>query len=1196
MSGRVRESRVLLDYILTSDRFAAAAPKLRRAAVYAPSYFAPYVLAAAVEAGGAAAARGAEGGAGWLVVAPDGEAAAKLAAELEVYLRREVPVLPARGVLYGADVAPAAHVVGERQQALAALAAGGVVVAEAVALLERFVPLELQPRPVGFKVGDEAPVEVLGTGGPGGEGARRAPGAATGFDVVVRSLADLGYERLEHQVRNRGEFAVRGGLIDVYPSLGDPLRIEFWGDEVESIRTFSVYSQRTSGSLEAATVYAAFEADTELPEYKTGVHQAIGAWEAEGREEAPDELYRRAGVRALAALAGRFTTLEQLVGDGGQRVAVVNPDEVVRALADFTSELDTVLGGGSGGAGGGDGHGGGNGRGGGAAARERLYVPLAQARALLAKALQVDLVQRGQPLRFDASRPQLAARDLAGAERDLIRLVRDGYRVFVVFRHEGEAERATYRLRNLSAEVLSAEQLAQHGAAAPGLYFVAAPLREGFLSAELKLAVVPERSLLRGAAREKRFTGGTRLATFFDVRPGDYVVHEDHGIARFAGIETRTVAGVTRDYLLLEYRGEDRVFVPHEQIGKVSRYIGAGAGAPPLNKLGGTAWATVKTRARTAVVEMAGELLELYAARQAIPGYAFPSDGDLMRRLEEAFPFDETEDQAETIDDVKNDMEAPHPMDRLVCGDVGYGKTEVAVRAAFKAAEAGKQTLMLVPTTILAEQHHMTFGERFGELPVKIEMVSRFRTAAEQRKILAAYAAGTVDVLIGTHRLLSTDVRPKDLGLVIVDEEQRFGVRQKELLRNLKMQVDVMSLSATPIPRTLQMSLSGIRDISVIETPPRGRHEIRTYIGEYRDDLVRIAIEKELAREGQAFYLHNRVETIDQAAEHVRELAPKARILVAHGQMNERALEKVMLAFLAGEADVLVTTSIIESGIDIPTANTLIVERADMLGLAQLYQIRGRIGRSDAHAYAYLLYPSEDLLTSEAAARLTTLSDHTDLGAGFKIAMADLEIRGAGNLLGDEQSGHVAAVGFEMYAQMLEEAVNELRGEQAAVTAPVRVDLPVTAYVPPEYIAYEATKIDAHRRIARAADLDQLGDVEAELTDRFGAPPEPVANLLALQAIRLKAAELGAAAVTGRGDRVQIDGLELDDAWAGRLRAAGGRVAYFKQKKSLAAHRDGGGPAAAASPAPSRRATASALLGWVEATIDGIIDARASET
>jgi transcription-repair coupling factor (superfamily II helicase) len=1084
------------------------------------------VLAAALRGGGDA---------GRLVVAPDGEAATRLAADLSLYLGREVPVLPARGVLYGADVAPAAHVVGERQQALAALAAGGVVVAEAVALLERFMPLELQPRPLELAPGDEV-----------------------SFDAAVTHLATLGYERVE-QVRSRGEYAVRGGLIDAYPALGDPLRVEFWGDEVESLRTFSVYSQRTTGTLEGTTVYASFEADTGLPEYETGLYQAIAAWEREGREEAPDELFRRAGVRALAALASRFTTVADVLAAAGLATAVFNPDETYRALAEFDAEVGMAVEG--------------------AGVRERLYVPLAGARALLAGALQVDLVRRDQPLQFNASRPQFVARDLAGAERDLLRLVRDGYRVFIVFRHEGEAERATYRLRNLSAEVVSREQLARGGEAAPGLYFLAAPLREGFVAADLKLAVVNERSLLRAAPREQRFAAGTRLTTFFDVRPGDYVVHEDHGIARFGGIETRTVAGVTRDYLLLEFRGDDRVFVPHDQIGKVSRYIGASGATPSLDKLGGTHWQTVKTRARKAVVEMAGELLQLYASRQAVPGFAFPPDGELTRQLEDAFAYEETEDQAEAIDQVKNDMEAAHPMDRLICGDVGYGKTEVALRAAFKAAEAGKQTLVLVPTTILAEQHQRTFSERYADLPVKVGMVSRFRTGAEQKRILADFGAGKLDVLVGTHRLLSTDVQPHDLGLVVVDEEQRFGVRQKELLRNLKLQVDVMSLSATPIPRTLQMSLTGIRDISVIETAPRGRHEIRTYIGEYRDDLVRIAIEKELAREGQAFYLHNRVETIDRAAEHVRELAPSARILVAHGQMNERALEKVMLSFLAGEADVLVTTSIIESGLDIPSANTLVVERADMLGLAQLYQIRGRIGRSDAHAYAYLLYPSEELLTSDAAARLTTLSDHTDLGAGFKIAMADLEIRGAGNLLGDEQSGHVAAVGFEMYAQMLEEAVRELQGEQAVLAAPVRVDLPVTAYVPPDYIAYEASKIDAHRRIARARDLNALGDVKAELSDRFGPPPEPVESLLTLQAIRLKAAELAASSVAYRGRRLQVEGVDLDDEWAARLRAAHERIVYFKQRRALSAHRE---------------SSDSHLLMWVETTLDAILHTRVS--
>ncbi len=659
-------------------------------------------------------------------------------------------------------------------------------------------------------------------------------------------------------------------------------------------------------------MYASFEADTSQPEYETGLRQAVADWEREGREDTPEELERRAAVRALAALAGRFTTLAGVAAEAGAGWAVFNPDEVYRALADFDSEVATAVPG--------------------AGLRERLYVPLADARAQLTKALHIDVVQRDQPLQFAASRPQFAARDLGSAERDLMRLVNDDYRVFVVFRHEGEAERATYRLRNISAEVVTPEQMGKLGEAGPGLYFLAAPLRDGFVAESLKLVVVNERALIRSAPRERRFAAGTRLTTFFDVRPGDHVVHEDHGIARFAGIETRTVAGITRDYLLLEFRGEDRVFVPHDQIGKVSRYVGASGASPSLDKLGGTHWQTVKTRARTAVVEMAGELLQLYASRQAIPGFAYPPDGELMRRLEEAFPYEETDDQAEAIDEVKNDMEAPHPMDRLICGDVGYGKTEVALRAAFKAAEAGRQTLVLVPTTILAEQHWMTFEGRFADLPVKVGMVSRFRTSGEQKKTLAAFTRGEIDVLVGTHRLLSTDVRPKELGLVIVDEEQRFGVRQKEVLRNLKLQVDVMSLSATPIPRTLQMSLSGIRDISVIETAPRGRHEIRTYIGEYKDDLVRIAIEKELAREGQAFYLHNRVETIDQAAEHVQSLVPGARVLTAHGQMHERQLEKVMLAFLAGEADVLVTTSIIESGIDIPTANTLIVERADMLG------------------------------------------------------------------------------------------------------------------------------------------------------------------------------------------------------------------------------------------------------------------------
>ena len=560
--------------------------------------------------------------------------------------------------------------------------------------------------------------------------------------------------------------------------------------------------------------------------------------------------------------------------------------------------------------------------------------------------------------------------------------------------------------------------------------------------------------------------GGARLTSFFDLRLGDYVVHEDHGIALFAGIETRTVAGVTRDYLFLHFKDEDKLFVPHDQIGKVTRYIGASGAAPPLNRLGGAAWQTVKTRARKAVAEMAGELLDLYAARQAVPGHAFSADGELTRRLEDGFPFEETDDQAEAIDDVKNDMEAAHPMDRLVCGDVGYGKTEVALRAAFKAAEGGKQTLMLVPTTILAEQHFLTFAERFAELPVSVEMVSRFRTAAEQRRILAEFREGKVDVLIGTHRLLSRDVAPRDLGLVIVDEEQRFGVRQKELLRQLKLQVDVVSLSATPIPRTLQMSLTGIRDISVIETPPRGRHEVRTYIGEYRDDLVRVAIEKEIARGGQVFYLHNRVETIDQAAEQVRDLVPRRPLAVAHGQMHEHELEKVMLRFLAGEADVLVSTSIIESGIDIPNANTLIVERADMLGLAQLYQIRGRIGRSDQHAYAYLLYPSEEFLTDDAAARLARCPTTPSWAPASRSPCATWRSAAPATCWATSSPARSRRWASRCTPSCSRRPSPSCAARRRRPPPPVRLDLPVTAYVPPEYIAYEATKIDAHRRIA----------------------------------------------------------------------------------------------------------------------------------
>ena len=594
--------------------------------------------------------------------------------------------------------------------------------------------------------------------------------------------------------------------------------------------------------------------------------------------------------------------------------------------------------------------------------------------------------------------------------------------------------------------------------------------------------------------------------------------------------------------------------MPVEQLAKISRYVGAGGAHPPLSKLGGTRWETQKARARRAAQELAGELLNLYAERRRRRGHAFPPDSDWLREFEAAFPYAETPDQREAIEQVKADMESERTMDRLICGDVGYGKTEVALRAAFKSANDGKQVMLLVPTTILAQQHYGTFTERLRDYPFTIEHVSRFRPPADQRAAVKAFSEGKVDILIGTHRLLSRDVRAKDLGLLIVDEEQRFGVKQKELLRQLKLKVDVISMSATPIPRTLQMSLAGVRDISVIETPPEGRRPVKTYVGEYDEELVRQALEREHKRGGQAFYLHNRVEDIDEVAERLRALCPRLRFTVAHGQMDEKQLEERMVDFLRGEADVLVSTSIIESGLDIPQANTLIVERADAFGLAQLYQIRGRVGRSRERAYAYLLYPSAAALSEEAANRLAALSDYTELGSGFKIAMRDLELRGAGSLLGDEQSGHVAALGFELYLQMLDEAVQamEAAGEpDEDAPEPVRLDVNVDAYVPVDYIPYEQAKVDVHRRIAAAREVAELEELRAELLDRFGPLPEPLENLVTLQQARIKLGQAGARAVTFRSGRLAVTPVELDSVRAKKLRAAIPEALYESGRSQL---------------------------------------------
>ena len=763
-----------------------------------------------------------------------------------------------------------------------------------------------------------------------------------------------------------------------------------------------------------------------------------------------------------------------------------------------------------------------------------LYVDVAEPLAARA-ALSFRTAGDDDEDAFRAARAESPARSIKEAEAELEKQVRSGYRTVVAFDDRGEAERARYGLDRLDATLLEGGRLSPK----PALTFAEARLREGFVSPELRLAVYPFRRLVHRRRRaEARAPGAARgRLAFSELRVGDYVVHEDHGVARFAGFETREVGGVTRDYLYLEYKGEDRVYVPTDQLAKLSRYVGAG-GEPTLSALGGKRWQNMKARARKAAGALAGELINLYAERRTRKGHAFGADGEWQMTMEAAFAYRETADQVEAIESVKGDMEAEQPMDRLVCGDVGFGKTEVALRAAVKAAADGKQVLMLVPTTILAQQHLGTFRERLADLPFVVEGISRLRKPAEVKAVLADFEAGKVDILIGTHRLLSRDVRAKDLGLVIVDEEQRFGVKQKELLRQLKLKVDVLALSATPIPRTLQMSLAGLRDISTIETPPEGRRPVRTYVGPYDEDLVAKAINRELERGGQAFFLHNRIDSLPETVERLRGLVPKARFTEAHGQMDEKQLEETMLGFLRGDADCLVTTTIIESGLDIPSANTLIVERADQLGLAQAYQIRGRVGRSRERAFAYMLYPSAEALTEDAAARLSTLADHTELGSGFKIAMRDLDIRGAGDLLGEEQSGHVAAVGFELYCQMIDEAVGMAReadggGEEAP--EPVRLDVPVDAYLPAAFIPFEAAKIDIHRRIAAAREPGELRAIRDEIGDRFGPPPPQAENLLALQRARIELGLAGARSVEFRSGRLSVTGIELDSEAAGVL-------------------------------------------------------------
>ena len=1034
----------------------------------------PYVLAALARSGDRSL----------LAVTPGDDEARDLANELIALIGRgAVALWPTRGVPAGATVGPSPHLVGQRARALATLGRPAtVVLAGAPAVAERVA------------AADQGALEI-------------SAGRRVGLDDLVDALAALGYERVA-QVEERGDLSVRGGILDVYPSTADlPARIELFGDEIESIRAFSPFTQRTIRPITRLLAWPAAE--------------------PEGQ------------------------TTDPLVDPGLRGASVVRlaPSEHPVALREALERLEEE-------------------------AEAGAIADAASVDAALAGLSSIDLAPPSGTLTpaFDATEARFATRTASEAEAELGRLARAGLRVVLGFPRRGDMSRAITRMERVRPVELEAGETPPTGRVGAAVI----PVRAGLISRELGLAVIPEERIMRRRrqASQRGPVVGKRLASFLDLKVGDHVVHEDHGIGRLTGFETRTVANLTRDYLALAFADGDRLYVPHDQLDRVTRYVGSDGSAPALSKLGGKAWDRMKSRARAAVREMAGELISLYEARAAATGFAFPADDELTRELERRFPHRETPDQQRAIDAVADDMERPRPMDRLICGDVGFGKTEIAMRAAFKAAAAGKQVLMLVPTTILAQQHLATFRERYGDLPVTLDMVNRFRSPAETREVLARYRDGRLDILIGSHRLLSMDVQPKDLGLVIVDEEQRFGVSQKESLRQLRLKVDVLAMSATPIPRTLQISLSGLRDISVIETPPAGRRPIATHVGEYDEALVVEALRREKERGGQSFYVHNRVETIDEASEALRALVPGLSIVTAHGQMAEHELEEVMLAFVRGEADVLVATSIIESGIDIPQANTLVVERADALGLSQLYQIRGRVGRSDVTAHAYLLYPDALSLTREASSRLRALADYTELGSGLKIAMRDLEIRGAGNLLGDEQSGHVAAIGFELYLEMLNEAVLQGQGEEPPELE-VRVDIAVSAYIPSEYVPLETAKIDLHRRIALAGSLDDIAQVREEIEDRFGPIPPPVESLLSVQRVRVKLRAAGASQIAVRSGRVTVGPVSLTSAQLRALREAQPKASYAGNERLVSL------PAGAAS---------SERLAAAEAALDALAD------
>ncbi|MDT5105052.1 MAG: hypothetical protein QOI25_2565 [Mycobacterium sp.] len=1084
-----------------------------------------------------------------LVVTATGREADDLTGELRGVLGDAVTLFPSWETLPHERLSPGVETVGARMMVLRRLAHPDdarlgpplrVVVTAARSLLQPMAPDLAEIEPVSLTVGADAD-----------------------FDDVIARLVTLAYTRVD-MVGKRGEFAVRGGILDVFPPTAEhAVRVEFWGDEVSEMRMFAVADQRTIPEIAVDTVVAvpcrellltddvrerAAALAAELPTVENRVGDTLADMLAKLAEGIPVD-----GMEALLPVL-RPTELALLHDHlpAGTPVLVCDPEKVRTRAADliktgreFLEASWSVA------AVGGDApidieHLGGSG-----------FRDLDDARSGATESGHPwwTLSQLGNESALEVDvRPSPSTR---GQQHDLDELfamlrahVATGGVAAVVTPGAGTAHRIVEQL----GEADTPAMLLEPGAAPkPGVVGVLkGPLRDGIVLPSAALVIITETDLTgnRAAATEgKRLAAKRRnVVDPLALTAGDLVVHDQHGIGRFVEMTERIVGGARREYLVLEYAsarrggGSDKLFVPMDSLDQLSRYVGGTE--PTLSRLGGSDWTNTKTKARRAVREIASELVALYAKRQAAPGYAFGPDTPWQAEMEDAFGFTETMDQLTAINDVKSDMEKPVPMDRVICGDVGYGKTEIAVRAAFKAVQDGKQVAILVPTTLLADQHLQTFTERMSGFPVTVKGLSRFTDSTESRAVLAGMKEGSVDIVIGTHRLLQTGVTWKDLGLVVVDEEQRFGVEHKEHIKSMRTHVDVLTMSATPIPRTLEMSLAGIREMSTILTPPEERFPVLTYVGPQDDKQVAAALRRELLRDGQAFYIHNRVRSIDAAAARVRALVPEARVVVAHGQMPEEALERTVEGFWNREYDILVCTTIVETGLDISNANTLIVERADTFGLSQLHQLRGRVGRSRERGYAYMLYPPEAPLTETAYDRLATIAQNNELGAGMAVAMKDLEIRGAGNVLGAEQSGHVAGVGFDLYVRLVGEAVEAYRavvdGETvAAVEEPkdVRIDLPVDAHLPPDYIGSDRLRLEGYRRLAAAPDDAGIAAVVEELVDRYGPLPEPAQRLIALARLRLLCREYRVTEVGAVSEAtVRIAPLPLMDSQQLRLK------------------------------------------------------------